>query len=269
MSTLKAAVLQLPSIGMSSTRLYRYVRQAHKEGVKLLVLGEYLLNPFFHELRRLSIAMIKEQSDHQMKLLRELSSTHEMTIVAAIIIVKKKQPFKMIVKVSPHSVSYYKQQILLAYKHWDEERFFANETEALIAPPVFKIDGVRCAIMSGFELHFDAFFSILEDKNIDVIIVPSVSTFESHQRWQELIKMRSFTHNCYILRANRIGEYQDGEYEWKFYGDSLLSSPDGIIETSLGNTEELMIVEIDHKRVLESRKSWGFKDAMKVRAIEH
>ncbi len=262
---LKAAVLQLPSIGMSSTRLYRYVRQAHKSGVKLLVLGEYLLNPFFHELRTLSISMIKEQSDHQMKLLRELAKTHEMTIVASIIIVKKKQPYKMIVRVSAQSVSYYQQQILLNYKHWNEESFYANEIKELLPPPVFKIEGIRCAILAGFELHFDTFFTMLESKNIDMIIVPSVSTFDSNQRWQELIKMRSFTNNCYILRANRIGEYQDGDFEWKFYGDSLFSSPNGEIEAFLRNTEELMIVEVDHKKVLEAKKSWGFKEAIKKR----
>jgi nitrilase len=264
---LKAAVLQLPSIGMSSTRLYRYVRQAHKEGVKLLVLGEYLLNPFFHELRTLSMAMIKEQSEHQMKLLRELAQTHDMSIVAAIVKVKKKQPFKMIVKVSPNSVSYYEQQILIQYKHWNEADFFANKVQRLQTPPVFKIDGIRCAIMAGFELHFDAFFEMLKNKNIDLLIVPSVSTFDSNERWQELLKMRSFTHNIYILRANRIGEYQDGEHQWKFYGDSILTSPEGTIETHLGNTEELMIVEVDHKQVLQARKSWGFKDAIKVRQV--
>jgi predicted amidohydrolase len=265
MAKLKAAVLQLPSIGMSSTRLYRYVRQAHKESVKLLLLGEYLLNPFFHELKTLSISMIKEQSDHQMKLLRELAKTHAMTIVASIIIVKKREPYKMIVKVSPSSVSYYEQQILLDYKHWDEKSFFANKIGPLLTPPVFKVDGVRCAIIAGFELHFDQFFTMLENKNVDLILVPSVSTFDSNQRWQELVKMRAFTHNSYILRANRIGEYSDNKHQWKFYGDSLFCNPDGMIEDSLGNTEELMIVEIDHKEVVYARKSWGFKDALKLR----
>jgi len=264
---LKAAVLQLPSIGMSSTRLYRYVRQAHKEGVKLLVLGEYLLNPFFHELQTLSIGMIKEQSEHQMKLLRELAQTHDMSIVAAIVTVKKKEPYKMIVKVSPSSVSYYEQQILIAYKHWNEADFFANKVQRLRTPPVFKIEGIRCAIMAGFELHFDAFFEMLDNRNIDLLIVPSVSTFDSNERWQELLKMRSFTHNIYILRANRIGEYLEGEYQWKFYGDSILTSPEGNIESHLGNAEELMIAEINHKKVLEARKSWGFKDAVKVRNV--
>ncbi len=262
---LKAAVLQLSHIGMSSTQLYRYVRQAHKDGVKLLVLGEYLLNPFFHELRTLSISMIKEQSEHQMRVLRELCKTYDMTIVAPIVTVKKRQPYKMIAKVSAQSVSYYKQQILINYKHWDEESFFSNEIRELHSPAIFKIDGVRCAVLAGFELHFDAFFTMLESKNIDLLVVPSISTFESNERWQNLIKMRSFTNNFYILRANRIGEYQDGEHQWRFYGDSIFSSADGEILSHLKNSEELMIVEVDHKKVLESKKSWKFKEALKKR----
>ncbi len=266
MATIKAAVLQLPNIGMSSTRLYRYVRQAHKEGVKILLLGEYLLNPFFHELKSLSLSMIKEQSEHQLAMLKELSQTHDMVIVASLVAVKKRAPYKMIVKVAPNSVSYYEQQLLINYAHWNEAAYFANVHEALKTPPVFSVDGIKCAIMAGFELHFDALFTMLEQKKIDLLLVPSVSTFESHRRWQELIKTRAFTHNIYILRANRIGEYHEGEHVWKFYGDSILCDPNGMLVSRLGNTEELMVVDIEHQEVVEARKGWGFRDAMRQRS---
>ncbi len=258
MSAINAAVLQLPSIGMSSTQLYRYVRHAHKSGVRLLLLGEYLLNPFFHELRTLSLSMIKEQSEHQLRVLKELSLSYDMTIVAALVTVKKGKPFKTAVKVSPHSISYYEQQILIDYPHWNEQAFYANEEAKLKEPMIFTIDGIRCAVLFGFELHFDSFFAMLDAKNIDLLLVPSVSTFESSQRWMELIKMRSFTHHCYILRANRIGEYRDGEHAWRFYGDSLCVTPDGGVAAHLGNTEELMIARIDHHVVREARRGWGF-----------
>lgn len=265
MSAINAAVLQLPGIGMSSTQLYRYVRHAHKSGVRLLLLGEYLLNPFFHELRTLSLAMIKEQSEHQLRVLKELCATYDMTIVAPLVTVKKGKPFKTAVKVSPHSTGYYDQQILIDYPHWNEQAFYANEISVLKEPMIFTVDGVRCAVLFGFELHFDPFFAMLDAKNIDLLLVPSVSTFESSQRWQELIRMRAFTHHCYILRANRIGEYRDGEYAWRFYGDSLCVSPDGTVAEHLGNTEELMIAHIDHQAVREARRGWGFVNHYKHR----
>ena len=262
---MKAAVLQLNAQGMSSTKLYNYIRIAHKKRVKLLLLGEYVLNPFFNELKSMSISMIKEQANHQIKILKELSSTYAMTIVAPLIIVKKKEVYKTIAKFSPSSTSYYNQQILINYAHWNEEKYFANKIEKLQAPLTFKIDSFKFAIMSGFELHFDEMFTTISSKNVDCILVPSVATFESFKRWKSLIQARSFTHNCYILRANRIGEYEDKDYTWQFYGDSILSSPNGEIVEHLGNSEELMIVDMSHTDVVVARRTWGFKEALAKR----
>ena len=88
---MRAAVLQLNAQGTSSTKLYNYVRIAHKQGVKVLLLGEYILNPFFKELQSMSPAMIKEQSHQQSEVLKELSTTYNMTIIAPLIIEKKKK----------------------------------------------------------------------------------------------------------------------------------------------------------------------------------
>jgi len=262
---MRAAVLQLSAQGLSSTKLYNYIRVAHKQGVKVLLLGEYVLNPFFKELESMSLSMIKEQALSQIKILKELSATYEMTIIAPLVIVKKKELYKTIAKFSPSSSSYYQQQLLINYSHWNEEKFFANEIKALQTPLIFKIDSFKFALMSGFELHFDTMWNKLSLKNIDCVLVPSVSTFESFQRWKALISTRAFTHNCYILRANRIGEYQDKEFTWKFYGDSVLSSPDGEILEHLGNKEELMIVDMSHTEVLNARRSWGFKEQINKR----
>ena len=255
-----AAVLQLPSIGMSSTKVYHYIRIAHKKDVKVLVLGEYLLNSFFKELEGMSVIMIKEQSEHQIKILKELSLTYAMTIIAPLIIVKKKQLYKCIVKFSPNSTSYYFQQILINYPHWNEAKFFANETSILKAPMIFSVDGFKFAVMSGFEMHVDKLWTMASQKNVDAVIVPSVSTFESSSRWKNLAQMRAFTHNCYVLRANRIGEYKENDYTWQFYGDSFLIDPNGEIVNDLGNKEELMIVDMSRTEVREAKRNWGFRE---------
>ena len=266
---MRAAILQLSAQGLSSTKLYNYIRIAHKEGVKVLLLGEYILNPFFKELESMSVTMIKEQAEFQTKILKELSSSYNMTIVAPLVIVKKKEVYKTIAKFAPNSTSYYQQQLLINYSHWNEEKYFSNGIKPLHAPLVFKVDGFKFAVMSGFELHFDELFTELASKNVDCILVPSVATFESFKRWKTLILSRAFTHNCYILRANRIGEYEDKEgYTWKFYGDSILASPDGEMLNHLGNKEELMIVDMNHSEVLQSRRTWGFKEMVNKRRVD-
>ncbi|MCX6073247.1 MAG: carbon-nitrogen hydrolase family protein [Campylobacterales bacterium] len=262
---MRCAILQLPSIGMGSKTLENYTRAAYQKGVRLMVLGEYLLNPFFKELIQTPISMIREQSIHQIETLKALALKYEMVFVAPIIMVKKNECTKMIAKVSGRSVSYYPQQFLINYPHWNEEEFFANPIEPITSPMIFALNGFKFAVMGGFELHFDPLWSAIDAKNVDVVLVPSASTFESHNRWRELIKTRAFTHNCYILRANRVGEYCDEKHAWKFYGDSMVVSPDGDVEADLGNTEELLIVDLDRKALNESKKGWGFKEALKKR----
>lgn len=260
-------MLQLSAQGMSSTKLYNYIRVASKQGVKVLLLGEYILNPFFKELQTLSLSMIKEQADHQSKVLKELASTYNMTIIAPLVVVKKQKIYKTIAKFAPNSNSYYQQQLLINYSHWNEEKFFDNEIKAIIAPLIFKVDGFKFAVMSGFELHFDNIWAELSSKNIDCVLLPSISTFDSYERWKALILSRAFTHNCYILRANRIGECTGKNYSWQFYGDSFLASPNGELLEHLGNKEELLVVDMNHADVIQSRKSWGFKETINKRSM--
>ena len=82
-----------------------------------------------------------------------------------------------------------------------------------------------------------------------------------------MVCSRAFTRNCYVSRANRIGSYQDKDFVWEFYGDSLLASPDGEVLSHLGNKEELMIVDMYHSDVVKSRRMWGFSDALRKRVM--
>lgn len=262
---MRAAVLQLSAQGLSSTKLYNYIRIAHKKGVQVLILGEYVLNPFFKELEAMSISMIQEQAAQQTTILKELSTTYQMTIIAPLIVVKNKKIYKTVAKFAPNSTTYYQQQLLINYPHWNEEKFFANEVKQLQSPMIFKVGGFKFAVMSGFELHFDELWHYISTKNVDCVVLPSVSTFDSYERWKALILSRAFTHNCYILRANRIGEYKEKDLNWSFYGDSILASPDGKLLSHLGNKEELMIVDMSHTEVVHARRSWGFKEMLNRR----
>ncbi|MBD3823281.1 MAG: carbon-nitrogen hydrolase family protein [Epsilonproteobacteria bacterium] len=263
---MRVAALQLSAQGLSSTKLYNYIRIAQKKGVQVLLLGEYTLNTFFKELETMPLAMIKEQAIHQMKVLKELSTTYNMVIVAPLVTTRGQKIYKSIVKFAPHSTGYYEQQILIGYAHWNEKRFFANDAKELKSPHIFKVGSFKFAIMAGYELHFDEMFASVRQKNVDAILVPSVSTFESYERWKSLILMRAFTNNCYILRANRIGEFvEENGHSWKFYGDSLLASPNGELLEHLGNKEELMIADLSHTEVVNARKMWGFREPLKRR----
>lgn len=259
---MKIAALQIASIPLSESKLDYYLRICASRDVKLLLFGEYVFNLFFKELATMPLSMLKEQSKQQIQTLKEMAVEHEMTIVAPIIAVEKKQPYKTVVKIdSQGRVRRYMQQVLIDYPHWNEAKYFGNPPEPLQAPLIFNAEGYKFAVMGGFELHFDLLWLEMLRKNVDCVLIPTVSTFDSMLRWREIVKTRAFTNNCYVLRANRIGEYHDTTTAWKFYGDSLFVNPDGEIEEALTDKEELLIATLDRQKIKESAQAWGFRKA--------
>lgn len=267
MAQLVVAALQLPTLGMNATRLEFYLKQAKQRGADIILLGEYVLNHFFKEFATMSPNMVKEQSRKHIELLKNLAHKYDIVFVAPIIIMKKDGYHKTIVKITAKNIRYYEQQILLPYAHWNEKKFFANKVAALKDPMTFTIKGFKVMAMAGFELHFDPFWQRVTEKKVDLVLLPTASTFGSHNRWREIIKTKAFLHGCYILRANRLGEYNDNEVKWRFYGDTMLVSPDGEVEMMLEDKESMLVEIIEKAEVLEHRKVWGFEKELKSREV--
>lgn len=263
--TLTIAALQLPTLGMQATKLDFYLRNAHSRGVKLVLLGEYVLNHFFKELSQIPIKMVQEQSDKHVELLKKFSIKYQMVFIAPLIVIRKKQYIKTIVKITAKSISYYEQQILMPYKHWNEKKMFSNQIKKLEAPLTFTVEGFQIMAMGGFELHFDPFWEEVTKKKIDLVLLPTASTFDSHNRWREIIKTKAFLHGCYILRANRLGEFTEESIKWKFYGDSMLVEPSGEIYMMLEDKESMLIETISKSVIKEHKANWAFEKELNLR----
>ena len=262
---LVVAALQLPTLGMNATRLEFYLKKAHERGADVMLLGEYVLNHFFKEFATMAPNMVKAQTTKHLELLKNLSIKYDIVFVAPIIITKKDGYYKTIVKITPKNTRYYEQQILLPYTHWNEKKFFSNKVVPLKDAMTFTIKGFKVMVMAGFELHFDLFWEQVTRKKVDLVLLPTASTFGSHNRWREIIKTKAFLHGCYVLRANRLGEYSDDEVKWKFYGDTMLVSPEGEVEMMLEDKESMLVEVIDKAEVTEHRKAWGFERELKLR----
>ena len=262
---LVVSALQLPTLGMNATRLEFYLKKASERGADIILLGEYVLNHFFKELAIMPPNMVKAQSKKHLELLRSLASKYDMVFVAPIVVIKKDTYHKTIVKITAKSTKYYAQQILLPYPHWNEKKFFANEIATLHPPMTFMLKGFKVMVMAGFELHFDYFWQCVIEQKIDLVLLPTASTFGSHNRWREIIKTKAFLHGCFVLRANRLGEYSDDEVQWKFYGDTMLVSPEGEVEMMLEDRESMLVEVIEKEEVLAHRKAWAFEKELQIR----
>ena len=247
----KIAALQLSTLPLSNARLDYYLKACKDSGANLVVLGEYVLNSFFTELIKMPKNIIKEQSENKKASLAEFAKKYEIEIIAPFVSVENKGYKKLCLKVSPNEIKSYEQQILMPYAHWNEAQFFSNASQKLKLF-TFAYENLKCAVLFGFETHFDAFWEQILHKKLDIIIVPCAATFNSAQRWRELLKMRAFLSSTAILKVNRIG----GEGEWQFYGDSFLVDSFGQITENLSDKEEMLIAEVS--KASEAKKLWGF-----------
>ncbi len=263
---MRVGALQIAPVGLSPNRLDYYLRIAKAKEVGVMLLPEYVLNRFFHELRGMPRSMIAQQSQNQIEALKNLSKEYEITIVAPVVRVQKDHIVKSVGLFRPQRATFYDQQILIDYPHWNEERFFDNEpTNDLM---IFRQDGLKFGVLPGYETHFDHFWQAFMRRGVDVALVPSASTFGSNQRWLELLKIRAFTNHLYVVRANRIGEYVDeNDMTWKFYGQSFAIDPYGQVAVELGESEELLLQDISKERIKSAKKEWGFRSALKKRGM--
>jgi predicted amidohydrolase len=257
--------IQLPTLGMNATRLEFYFKKASERGAKLLLLGEYVINHFFKELIAMPVSMIQEQTNSHLKILKKLSKEYNIVVVAPIVDVKKEKIYKKVAIISPKSTKYYMQQLLINYPHWNEEEFFDNPIRPLKNIFTFKLNGFKIGIMYGFEIHFDKLWQSVQKQKVDLVLIPSASTFGSKQRWEDLLSSRAFLNSCYILRANRVGDYQEDGIVWNFYGESMLINPDGEIEMKLEERESMLIEEIMKEEIEDSLHGWGFHEQLEKR----
>jgi len=114
---MKIALLQSAELPFDKAKLNYYLNIAKSEGVKLFVLPEYVLNRFFKEIEKIPINFVKEQSNHQLKLLKKLSLVYNITILAPLVIVKSDEKYKALIKFQNGKARYYYQQILMPYTH--------------------------------------------------------------------------------------------------------------------------------------------------------
>lgn len=260
---MKIAALQLAN-AHAQNEIESYMKAAVEAKVKVILFGEYVLGAFFKDLEKRCGEKLRilEAIKTETEAILALSAKYNLIMVAPIFEILTDKIYKTILILNKGKALHYRSQRLMPYAHWNEVGFFANTMlKNLKTPPIFNVGGFKFAPVFGYELHFDDFWLKLKKEDVDCVLLPTASTFDSSLRWRNIIKMRAFLNSCYILRANRIGQYQDipTKMIWNFYGDSLFASPNGEIIDSLGDREGLLIADMDKKYLKEMKDCWQFR----------
>lgn len=282
------AILQLQDLSDES-RIKTYAKSLNEGSI--ILLGEYVIDPFFsqnwEELNTLDSKAkkgrsknIESKEDSKQKYLKDIESklknkkkidllvdiskAHKHIIIAPYIEYKNEAKFKGYYKniliLHNEKMHIYTQQRLIQYEHWNEARFFANDINKLPKMPLtFSANGIKFGVLFGFEAHFDEFWMDFKKAGVDVVLVPTASTFSSNDRWLHLLNTHSFTNSCYVFRANRIGKVMASDgYEWDFYGHSFVCLGQDVID-SLDESEGMLSVELDINALNVLKNEWKFR----------
>lgn len=260
----KIATLQIGELSQSLSRLDYYMRICASEGVGVLTLGEYTLQPFFKNLIKMPKNEISALTHKRRIDLSELSQKHGIRIITSLIIPKSENLIKGVATFNTNGdFKFSPQNVLIHYPHWDEEKFFTKTPDKLFLQ-TFKQNNLKIGVMNAYEAHFDECWKFLIKKGAHLVIVLSANTFASNERWESLLKAKALCYGVSVLRVNRIGKHNDDDKScWDFYGDSMLISPSAQVLWRLGSTEELGIVNIDKAEILKQRAMWGFQKQSK------
>ena len=81
-----------------------------------------------------------------------------------------------------------------------------------------------------------------------------------HSSWETIQRSHAIANGCYVAVANRVGhEAPAGGEGIEFWGQSFVAGPDGeIIARGSVNQEEVVLADIDWRRVNEHRTHWPF-----------
>ena len=77
--------------------------------------------------------------------------------------------------------------------------------------------------------------------------------------WITMQKSHAIANGTYVVAINRVGTEKKGKKKIEFWGNSMIIDPSGQIIGKLGNKkEEILIREINYKKIDSAREHWPF-----------
>lgn len=117
----------------------------------------------------------------------------------------------------------------------------------------FDLGPFRTACLVCFDLRFPELFRMLVDDCMLFFVIASWPT-ERQRHWDVLLRARAIENQCYVVGVNRVGEGGG----LTFTGGSAIIDPAGEVLVSGGQSEGLVIADIEPERVRDVRSSMPF-----------
>ena len=115
-------------------------------------------------------------------------------------------------------------------------------------PPLIEIDGIRCGLMTCYDLRFPEMALSLAIAGADALVLPAAwvkGPLKEHH-WATLLTARALDTTCYVVASGECGN--------KNIGQSRVVDPLGVTIAAAGESPALLMAEIDRARIALARR---------------
>ena len=78
------------------------------------------------------------------------------------------------------------------------------------------------------------------------------------ESWLSVQRSHAIANGVFVVAVNRVGTEKQGNKKLEFWGNSVVFDPSGNIIKKASQKEQIIICEIDLKKVEMSRRHWPF-----------
>lgn len=238
-------MISTPVLAENMTTVTRLVRQAARQGAKLVLLPEYWPIMGMHEGDKLVIAEQNEGGviqDFMSRAARENSVwLIGGTLPMASGLADKVLNTMMVYNPHGERVARYDKIHLFSFSRgaesYDEARTIVHGNEI----QTFEAPFGKVGLSVCYDLRFPELYREMGDCRL--IVVPAAFTYTTGKaHWEILLRARAIENQCYVLAAAQSGRHLNGRTTW---GHSMLIDPWGEIKAILNEGEGLVIGDID------------------------
>lgn len=231
------------------------VAQAADQGAEFIVLPEYFPIIGAADADRVRARETPDNGPVQ-DWLAATAARHGIWLVAGSIPLAASVPHKMrnaclVYDPDGLAVARYDKMHLFGFRKGEEVYDEAAFIEPGEAPVAIQTPFGRVALSICYDLRFPELYRALAP--VDLILVPAAFTDTTGRaHWEILLRARAIENQCYVLAVGQGGRHESGRLT---HGNSMIVDPWGEILDRKGKGPGLVMADLDHARIAETRAS--------------
>ena len=115
----------------------------------------------------------------------------------------------------------------------------------------FSLDGVKCGLITCYDIRFPELTRTLALRGIDILFVPAQWPAVRTEHWRTLTKARAIENQIFLACCNGCGTAGETVYG----GNSAIYDPWGVVLAVAGETEEIISADCDLSIIADIRSS--------------